>query len=454
MERLRAALAAGLAGWVLTLPIGLQQVAVAVTQCDEPLTRRVSVSHDEAEGTRDSALPSISGDGRFVAFMSKAPNLVAGDDNHNLDVFVRDRLDGTTEIVSVSTSGEVGNAASLAPAISRNGRFVAFNSEASNFVPGDIDPGQEGSLEVFVHDRDTGVTERVAVDSNGNYVSAPSFAADVSASGRYVAFTAAAALAPGDENQTFDVYVRDRDAGTTDLVSAPASGPHLEMPSMFPAISGNGRYVTFDSSQPNLVPNDTNSWNDVFVVDRTADTVERVSVDRDGGQGRRGSTEPEISRDGRFVVFMSEAPDLVWRDSNGPVGDVFLHDRQTGLTTLVSRSTKGRQSPEVSGGPSVSDDGTRIAFISPGGKLAAGDTNDAWDVFVRDRDAHVTERVSVGPGGRQALGNDEPFWAAAISGDGASVAFESTAGNLVPHDDNGRADVFVFGRPPACGAGA
>jgi Tol biopolymer transport system component len=285
-------------------------------------------------------------------------------------------------------------------------------------------------------------------------VPVPSFAADVSASGRFVTFTAAAALAPGDENQTFDIYVRDREAGTTELVSAPSSGPHLEYPSMFPAISGNGRFVTFDSSQPGLVPNDTNAWNDVFVVDRTADTIERVSVDSDGGQGRRGSTDPEISRDGRFVVFMSDAPDLVWRDSNGAVSDVLLHDRQTGRTMLVSRSTKGRQSPELSGGPSVSDDGTRIAFIAPGGKLVRGDTNDAWDVFVRDRDARVTERVSVGPGGRQALGNEEPFWAAAISGDGASVVFESTASNLVPRDDNGRADVFVFGRPPLCGAAA
>ena len=452
MERRLVAFVASLAGSILT--IGLPPPAVAGIQCDEPVTRRVSISADEMEATRDSALPSISGDGRFVAFMSKAPNLVPGDDNHALDVFVRDRLDGTTEIVSVSTSGEIGNAASLAPAISRNGRFVAFNSEASNFVAGDVDPGQEGSLEVFIHDRDTGVTERVAVDSNEDYVPVPSFAADLSASGRFVTFTAAAALAPGDENQTFDIYVRDREAGTTELLSAPSSGPHLEHPSMFPAISGNGRLVTFDSSQPGLVPNDTNAWNDVFVVDRAADTIERVSVDSDGGQGRRGSTDPEISRDGRFVVFMSDAPDLVWRDANGAVSDVFLHDRQTGRTMLVSRSTKGRQSPELSGGPSVSDDGTRIAFIAPGGKLVRGDTNDAWDVFVRDREAHVTERVSVGPGGRQALGNEEPFWAAAISGDGASVAFESTATNLVPHDDNGRADVFVFGRPPLCGAGA
>ena len=452
MERRLVAFVTSLAGSILT--IGLPPPAVAGIQCDEPVTRRVSISADEMEATRDSALPSISGDGRFVAFMSRAPNLVPGDDNHALDVFVRDRLDGTTEIVSVSTTGEIGNAASLAPAISRNGRFVAFNSEASNFVPGDVDPGQEGSLEVFIHDRDTGVTERVAVDSNEDYVPVPSFAADLSASGRFVTFTAAAALAPGDENQTFDIYVRDREAGTTELLSAPSSGPHLEHPSMFSAISGNGRFVTFDSSQPGLVPNDTNAWNDVFVVDRTADTIERVSVDSDGGQGRRGSTDPEISRDGRFVVFMSDAPDLVWRDSNGAVSDVFLHDRQTGRTMLVSRSTKGRQSPELSGGPSVSDDGTRIAFIAPGGKLVRGDTNDAWDVFVRDRDARVTERVSVGPGGRQALGNEEPFWAAAISGDGASVAFESTASNLVPRDDNGRADVYVFGRPPLCGAAA
>lgn len=458
MYRTRARMLTATAIVAALLPIGAtgdaadREESRGVT-CDEPVTRRASVSNDEEESTRHSSMPSISGDGRFVAFASKAPNLVPGDDNHQFDVFVRDRLDGTTELVSASTSGEIGNGASLLPAISRNGQFVAFNSEASNFVPGDVDPtGGEGALEVFVHDRQTGVTERIAFSSDGGYVPLPSFSADISSRGRYVVFAAAAALTPEDDNITYDIYVRDRETATTELVSVPESGPHRNLPSLFSAISGNGRFVTFESSQPGLVPGDTNRWNDVFVTDRRTGEIERVSVDSSGGQARKGSSEPDISRDGRFVTFVSNAKDLIRHDTNGTASDVFVHDRASGRTTLVSRSTNGRQSPLQSNQPSISDDGTKIAFISAGGKLVDRDTNDALDVFVRDRAARTTVRVSVGPGGRQVSGNVEPYTDIDISGDGASVAFDSKSAGLIPHDTNGRADVFVFGRPPACGA--
>jgi Tol biopolymer transport system component len=420
--------------------------------CDETVTRRVSISDDEAPARRESVLPSVSEDGRFVAFASRARNLVPGDDNRDFDVFVRDRIEGTTEIVSVDSSGEIGDATSTAPAISATGRYVVFNSTSSNFVPGDVDPSGEGALEVFFHDRESGVTERVAVDSAEDYVPVPSFGADVSDSGRFVAFTAAAALDPDDGNETFDIYVRDRVAGTTEVLSVPASGPHRNVPSLFPSISSTGQYVAFDSSQRRLVDDDSNRWNDVFVADRAAGTVERVSVDSDGGQARRGSSSPAISGDGRFVAFESIAGDLVPHDGNGAVSDVFLHDRVSGRTSLVSRSTHGRRSPGPSGGPSISEDGTRVAFSSLGAKLVPGDTNDAWDVFVRDRVAGTTTRVSVGPQGRQAVGNREPHYGADISSDGRLVAFESTAHNLVPRDENRAADVFVHGPPASCPA--
>ena len=317
MYRTRARMLTATAIVAALLPIGAtgdaadREESRGVT-CDEPVTRRVSVSDDEDESTRHSSMPSISGDGRFVAFASKAPNLVPGDDNHQFDVFVRDRLDGTTELVSASTSGEIGNGASLLPAISRNGRFVAFNSEASNFVAGDVDPtGGEGALEVFVHDRQTGVTERIAFSSDGGYVPLPSFSADISSRGRYVVFAAAAALTPKDDNITYDIYVRDREAATTELVSVPESGPHRNLPSLFSAISGNGRFVTFESSQPGLVPGDTNRWNDVFVTDRRTGEIERVSVDSSGGQARKGSERARhlARRAIRHVRLQCQGPD-------------------------------------------------------------------------------------------------------------------------------------------------
>jgi Tol biopolymer transport system component len=282
--------ALAVAALVASTVVPLAPIATARSvACDEPATRRVSVSSDEAEARRDSETPSISGDGRFVAFASAAGNLAPGDDNDAYDVFVRDRLLGTTEIVSVATGGEIGNASSLLPAISVTGRFVAFNSIASNFVPGDVDPTLEEALDVFIHDRETHVTERVSVDSNGDPQLAPSFGADVSASGRFVAFTSAGALAPDDANATYDVYVRDRATGTTELISIAEDGVHQSLSSWFPSISGSGRFVAFDSSQDRLVPNDTNRWNDVFVKDRMSGAIEWVSVDSDGRQGRGGA---------------------------------------------------------------------------------------------------------------------------------------------------------------------
>jgi Tol biopolymer transport system component len=416
-------------------------------------TERVSVSSSGAQGDGDSGFASISADGRFVAFESLASNLVPGDTNATAgdpwsgrDVFVRDRLTGRTERVSVSSSGAQGNSWSAEPSVSADGRFVAFTSWASNLVPGDTNAtaGDPWSgCDVFVRDRLTGRTERVSVSSSGAQGNDWSYSPSISADGRFVAFKSFASnLAPGDTNVVRDVFVRDRLTGTTERVSVSSSGAQGDGGSGFASISADGRFVAFESSASNLAPGDTNACYDVFVRDRLTRATERVSVSSSGAQGNSWSAEPSVSADGRFVAFASWASNLVPGDTNGAY-DVFLRDRLTGTTQRVSVSSSGAQANGGSGSASISADGRSVAFESLASNLAPADTNGTWDAFVRDRLTGATERVSVSSSGAQ--GNS---WSAypSISADGRFVAFESWASNLVPGDTNGYPDVFVRDR--------
>ncbi|MDO8614531.1 MAG: hypothetical protein Q7T33_02190 [Dehalococcoidia bacterium] len=232
-------------------------------------TERVSVDSAGAEADAGSANPAISADARYVALSSDATNLVPGDTNGKSDVFVRDRLTGATERVSVDSAGNQGNDRSYGPDISADGRYVVFYSFATNLVPGDTN----GKYDVFVHDRQTGATERVSVDSAGNQgdESGGSYNPAISADGRYVAFDSGASnLAPGDITVRFDVFVHDRQTGATERVSVDSVGNPGDSDSTRPAISASGRYVAFASGATNLVPEDTNRSGDVFVRDRGA----------------------------------------------------------------------------------------------------------------------------------------------------------------------------------------
>ena len=343
-------------------------------------TWRVSVDSSGVEGSGASRFPSISGDGRFVAFGSSATNLVAGDSNSAGDVFVHDRQTGTTTRVSVDSSGAQGNNHSDETSISADGQFVAFQSAATNLVPGDTN----GWTDVFVHDRETGTTTRVSVDS---------------------------------------------------------SGVEGNLGGRFPSIAGDGRFVAFESSSSNLVPGDTNGWADAIVHDCQTGTTTRVSVDSSGAQGNDASAEPSISGDGRFVAFASRATNLVSGDTNGKV-DAFAHDRQTGTTTRVSVDSAGAQGNDYSQYSSISGGGRFVAFTGSATNLVPGDSNSACDVFVHDRQTATTTRVSVDSSGLQ--GNLDSIFPS-ISADGRFVAFESSSDNLVPSDTNGVSDVLVHG---------
>ncbi|MFO7538975.1 MAG: calcium-binding protein [Chloroflexota bacterium] len=438
---------------LLVLPMLLMGALNARTNAMMPAevttgtTTRVSVASDGTQGNGGSAWSAISADGRYVAFGSLASNLVLGDTNSRRDIFVHDRQTAQTSRVSVASDGTQANNSSNYPSISADGRYVAFESGAGNLIP--CDTNDDWQVDVFVHDQQTGQISCVSVASDGTQGNGWSENPSISANGRYVAFESwATNLVPGDTNGTADVFVRDRQTGQTSRVSIASDGtqgnsnsgdPSLKGPS----ISADGRYVAFTSWATNLVPGDTNGWTDVFVHDRQTGQTSRLSVASDGTQGNNGSEDPSISADGRYVAFRSAASNLVPGDTNG-WADVFVHDRQTGQTSRISVASDGTQGNHWSQNPSISADGRYVAFHSRANNLAPGDANGyTYNVFVHDRQTGQTSRVSVASDGTQGNGGS---LAPSISADGRYVAFHSGASNLVPGDTNGATDVFVHER--------
>jgi Tol biopolymer transport system component len=435
---LAAAIVAASMGWVAEARSPSAREMTLVSR----MATRLSVTVDGAPANGGSWSPAISDDGRFVAFHSSASNLVRGDTNRRDDVFVYDRRDGQLTRVSVASDGTEGNGHSWGPSISDDGRFAAFASRASNLVANDTNDRDD----VFVRDRQTGVTTRISVTTGGEQGNGRSAMPTISADGRYVAFVSSADnLVPFDTNRQADVFVHDRHTTETTRVSVATDGTEANGESGYPSISADGRYVAFVSSADNLVPGDTNREADVFVHDRQSGRTTRVSLATDGRQANRGSSHPSISADGEVVAFTSFASNLVSDDTNW-WPDVFVHNRQSGETMRVSVATDGTEAKGESGYPSISADGRYVAFTSMAGNLAPGVANPARKVFVHDRQAGVTTRVSAAGSTARAEG---PSWQPAISADGRYVAFTSWAGNPAPGATNGIGDVFVHDRQPA-----
>lgn len=447
-------------------------------------TTRVSTSSAGEGGNGSySGDARITPDGRYLAFSSDSSNLVDGDLNASSDVFVRDMALGTTNLVSVSSSGDQGISASRLPAISANGRYVAFSSMASNLVAGDTNACVRprafyfsGALcrDVFVHDRVAGSTSRVSVSSSGKQADGDSGSGlvSMSADGRYVAFESDATnLVPDDTNACVatrvvlagfgtgtpcrDVFVHDRLTHATTRVSVSSSGEQGDEDSDSPHMSADGRYVFFTSRATNLVRGDTNGTWDAFLHDRLTRATSRVSVSPSGEQGDSFSFAGALSSDGRFLVFISSASNFAPGDTND-TSDVFVYDRVTRVITRVSVSSSGEGGDAASFSSSISSDGRYVAFDSSASNLVAGDTNNCSyvivsesancsDIFVRDLVTGVTTRVSVSSTGEQA---DDYTEAPAISADGRYVAFEGDASNLAPGDMRFTTDVFVHDRTP------
>ncbi len=407
------------------------------------VTTLESVSRKGQPAEKSARRPSISGDGRFVAFESEATNLVSGDNNEHGDVFVRDKVRSTTVIASVNSKGEQGDNWSGAAFMSGNGRYVAFESYATNLVPGD----NNGALDVFVHDLLTRRTERVSVSSSGTeahdelYNERGDTGADemsyasMSWDGRYVAFQSRAFdLVPRDNNGSWDVFVHDRVTRVTERVSVNSSGEERGPDSpvtgddrwMTPSISGNGRFVSFRTSAENLAPGDDDRAVNTFVHDRLKHTTKRINSAPTQQEVRATQA---LSFDGRFVTFTI--------NPSGATQIAVVYDQETGRTIRVDVSSSGKPAEDnaITHNATISSDGRYVAFHSSASNLVPGDDNQNIDVFVHDLKTRATVRVANRTGvttttGRAVCKNPAHSvcgWSlASISADGTAVTFEST----------------------------
>lgn len=406
------------------------------------------------EGPRGFASrPSVSADGRFVAFASSETDLAAGDTNNATDVFVADRTTGVIERVSVASDGTQANGQSEAPAISADGRFVAFVSHASNLVAG----GAFGAYDIFVRDRRLRTTERVSVASDGtparmvnNFSSPLSYWPALSADGRFVVFTSDAInLVEGDTNGNGDVFLHDRATRVTRRINLGPDGQQTAGSVSYPTISQDGRVIAFTFSGGGLLPGLESGQENVYAHDRLAGTTSLVSRSLGGAVGNGHSTNPSLSADGRLVAYESQATNLVGGDSNG-AKDVFVFDRVEGTTRRVSVGSGGAQANGASLGASISGDGRFVAFESAASNLVAGDTNGIADVFVHDLQTAQTQRVTLGASGAQVAppsGSGESGQLVAqeprLSADGRFVVFASNGEGLAPQVTGGFSAVFL-----------
>jgi hypothetical protein len=364
--------------------------------------------------------------------------------------------------VSVATDGGDANGNSFNPAVSANGLIVAFESTANNLVDGD----NNGESDIFIHNRQTGTTERVSVPDSGGEASGSSENPSISADGLVVAFDSTATdLVSNDGNFASDIFVRDRSADppSTVRISVDENGFDANGGSFNPSVSADGLIVAFESTASDLVSGDGNFDRDIFVRDRSSvpESTVRVSVDIADGDANGGSFTPSISADGRFVAFVSLAENLVGTDDTNGFADVFVRDLDAGTTRLVSIASDGTQGNGHSGGiilrvfnpvrVSISSDGRFVVFGSDATNLLdVADTNGIFDIFLHDRDANAngifdepgfisTVRVSVTSDGIEANNaSSNP----SIDSSGRFVAFDSSASNLVSDDGNIFSDVF------------
>jgi Tol biopolymer transport system component len=417
----------------------------------------VSVSRSGEQGTQDSTTPvdtGISTDGKFSVFQSKSPNLVRHDTNGHQDIFVFNRGTGRLSLASLNSAGDQANDYTALPSISGNGRYVSFESIATNLVT----PHDPVALkETYVHDRKTGATVRASVSTSGAVADGDSHQSDLNGSGRYLAFVSNGNNLIGkgnDTNQKTDVFVRDLRDGKTEIASVSSSGGLGNgnsgigasnqgdgTPGTGIAISADGRYVAFTSLATNLVARDRNgALQDVFVHDRTTGQTQLADLNTSGTQCAGTAAYPAISAHGDLVAFTCNAAGF----APGGVAnqDVYVRNMSSGTTTLVSHTPAGVQGDGVSADPSISADGGLVAFQSFADDLVFGDGNTKPDVFLADLAGGGVTRLSISGTGGDPNG---PSGLPSLSGDGRFAVFSSSASNLVTPDSGGHADVFLRG---------
>lgn len=422
-------------------------LALVASGCD--LLGRVTIPYGESIiGPTNGASwdPAVSGDARFVAFESSATDLVPGDINGVVDLFVRDVVTGTTERVNLAEGGGASAGAATDAAISADGRFVAFQSEAADLVAGDTN----GVSDIFVRDRTGATTERVSLTGAGNQSAGAATDAAISADGRFVVFESAAAdLVAGDTNGVSDIFVRDRTSATTTRVSVTAAGAQATGASTAAAISPSGAWVAFASTAPNLVSGDSNAVADVFVAARSGGTVRRASapdaVTKPFQQSNAASTRPKVAdpiggyagSGDPLVTYESQASNLAGTDRNGTGADVFVTTYLFGSLARTVRISDG------------TDPGTRpdIGVVGAGPAFVVTFVR-AGDVLAAEHDSPISTsgavRIVSTPNSQQPA--DGPSGDPAVTADGRFVAFRTEAGNVASTFESSSLGDIMVGR--------
>ncbi len=399
-------------------------------------TAVVSVDRNGGPANAGSGVAKVSHNGNRVAFVSFATDLVGVDIGDYANVFARTRSTGRTQLVTRTWTGEPTDGPSRVNGVSRTGRFVAYDSAATNIARRDTN----GVYDIFVRDLEQGRSERISVTYDGKQPDRESFRPSLSGNGRIVVYDSYATnLVPHDTNGGFDVFLRNRQTDTTRRISVGPGGLQADGESTGAVISADGGVVCYESGAENLVANDGNDEPDVFCYDRATRTTELASVALDGTSGVDNAVMGDVSADGRFVVFTSLGNDYVEGDGNG-FADVFVRDLQEDSTVRVSLTTAGAGRKATSFWPSISADGSVVTFDTDGA-FVPGDTNTKYDVYRHRLTDGTTRRVSVADDGAQgslaSLLND-------LSGDGRFVVF-LTDNNFTAGADNHRTDVMIRG---------
>jgi Tol biopolymer transport system component len=399
-----------------------------------------STSDSDEKGNFDSYTPAVSADASRVAFSSDATNLDPGDIDMNVaDVYVKDLTTGDIVLVSTSDSGVKGDGDSFDPALSADGTTVAFWSSATNLDPADKDR----DADVYVKDLTTGDILLASTSDSGVKGNHDSYFPDLSADGTRVAFQSAADnLDPRDRDTLAHIYVKDLLTGNIMLASASDAGVRSGWPSADPAISGNGDRVAFHTRSKNLDPLDTDLREDVYVKDLSTGDVILASTSDTGRKGNEDSSRfdpPSLSTDGTRVAFSSLATNL---DPSDPdiIEDVYVKDLTTGDISLASTSDDGRKGADDSFDPDLSGDGARVAFWSTARNLDPLDPDGFADVYVKDL---ATGDLALASTSDEGLKGNDWSWEPSLSKDGARVAFHSLAENLDPDDSDEFSDIYV-----------
>jgi flagellin-like hook-associated protein FlgL len=407
---------------------------------------RVSTTSTGAEATGGSSgLAQTTASGRYLVFQSTATNLVSGDTNAANDVFLKDLSTGQTTRISTTSQGtEATGGGSYSPQITPDGQYAVFSSDASNLVSGDTN----GLTDIFVKNILTGQVTRVSTTSSDVQALGNSTNAQITADGRYVLFQSDATnLVSSDTNATIDIFLKDLQTGLLTRVNVDSNGNQATGGiSSVAQITPDGRYVLFQSDATNLVSGDTNGTGDIFMKDLVTGMLTRVSTNSAGDQGNAHAADATITPDGKYVTFRSNSSNVFAGDTNGTY-DVYVKELSTGNVALVSSDSAGTIGNGLSIISSTTSDARYVTYYSQATNLVSGDTNALRDIFVKDLLTGQTSRVNVNNSGTQASGglSSNPR----ITPDGRYIIFDSVATNLVSGDTNAQSDIFIVKNPLA-----